>query len=384
MKIGLLKDMKDGEYRTILTPNEVSELIHSGNELYIQSGAGIGASFEDEDYKASGAFILNSMEEIYETCDFITKVKEINPSEYSLLRENQIIFTCIHPASNKEEVDALLKAKVIAFTAEDTHRYGSPNCEIAGKLGVLKGSECLLKTGGGSGQLICGVGGAPAANVLIIGAGLAGRGALEIAYQLGANVTVMEINVQILRNLLSDFPRINTLISNVANIKSILPNLDLIVNCVKWPKHRKDHLIYKNMLKTMKKGSVIVDISADIGGAIETYQNTSHSNPTFILENVIHYGVDNIPGAASKTASIAYAASVIHHIKSIANNGILEACRRNGYLRRSLTTYKGVLTHEETSIIQNREWVSPEVILTLSEGTYDIAPPATTTTFSNK
>lgn len=384
MKIGLLKDMKDGEYRTILTPNEVSELIHSGNELYIQSGAGIGASFEDEDYKASGAFILNSMEEIYETCDFITKVKEINPSEYSLLRENQIIFTCIHPASNKEEVDALLKAKVIAFTAEDTHRYGSPNCEIAGKLGVLKGSECLLKTGGGSGQLICGVGGAPAANVLIIGAGLAGRGALEIAYQLGANVTVMEINVQILRNLLSDFPRINTLISNVANIKSILPNLDLIVNCVKWPKHRKDHLIYKNMLKTMKKGSVIVDISADIGGAIETYQNTSHSNPTFILENVIHYGVNNIPGAASKTASIAYAASVIHHIKSIANNGILEACRRNGYLRRSLTTYKGVLTHEETSIIQNREWVSPEVILTLSEGTYDIAPPATTTTFSNK
>ena len=233
MKIGLLKDIKEGEFRTILTPNEVAELINTGNELFVQSGAGLGASFDDEAYKNVGATILNSKEEIYATCDFVTKVKEIEECEYPLLRENQIIFTCIHPAASRGEVDALLKAKVIAFTAEDTHRYGSPNCEIAGKLGVLKGAEHLLSTNGGSGQLICGAGGAPAANVLIIGAGLAGRGAIEMAYGLGANITVMEINVQILRNLISDFPGINTMISNTANIKSILPNTDLVINCVK-------------------------------------------------------------------------------------------------------------------------------------------------------
>lgn len=380
MKIGLLKDIKDGEYRTILTPNEVGELVTTGNEVFVQSGAGVGASFEDADYEKEGAIILPTMEEIYKKSDFVTKVKEITEEEYSLLRENQIIFTCIHPAASREEVDALLKAKVIAFTAEDSHRYGSPNCEIAGKLGLLKGAEHLLKTNGGMGQLICGAGGAPAANVLIIGAGLAGHGALELAYHLGANVTVLETNVKILRELISEFPGINTMISNTTNIKKLLPNLDLIVNCVKWPKHRKDHLIYKDMLKMMKKGSVIVDVSADIGGAIETYQHTTHSNPTFVVDGVVHYGVDNIPGAASKTTSIAYAASVIEHIKSIANNGVKEACRRNGYLRRSLTTYKGILTHEETSIIQKREWVKPEEILDLEKGTYDIAPPATTTT----
>lgn len=287
MKIGLLKDIKEGEFRTILTPNEVAELINIGNELFIQSGAGLGASFDDEAYKNVGATILNSKEEIYATCDFVTKVKEIEECEYTLLRENQIIFTCIHPAASRGEVDALLKAKVIAFTAEDTHRYGSPNCEIAGKLGVLKGAEHLLNTNGGSGQLICGAGGAPAANILIIGAGLAGRGAIEMAYGLGANITVMEINVQILRNLISDFPGINTMISNTANIKSILPNIDLVINCVKWPKHRKDHLIYKDMLKSMKKGSVIVDVSADVGGAIETYQPMTHSNPTYVIKELM-------------------------------------------------------------------------------------------------
>lgn len=379
MKIGLLKDVKNGEYRTILTPTEVAELIQTGNEVFVQSGAGVGASFEDEDYTKEGAIILNTMQDIYKKCDFITKVKELTKEEYPLLKENQIIFTCLHPAASPEEVDVLLKSKVISLTAEDTHRYGSPNCEIAGKLGVLKGAEHLLRTNGGMGQLICGAGGAPAANVLIIGAGLAGHGAIEIAYHLGANITVLETNVQILRELISEFPGINTMISNTANIKKILPNLDLIVNCVKWPKHRKDHLIYKDMLKNMKKRSVIVDVSADIGGAIETYQHTTHSEPTFIIDNVVHYGVDNIPGAASKTTSIAYAASVIGHIKSIANEGINEACRKNGYLRRSLTTYKGILTHEETAVIQNREWTRPEEVLGLKKGTYDIAPSATTT-----
>lgn len=379
MKVGLLKDIKDGEFRTIMTPNEAAELVSLGAEVFVETGAGEGASFEDADYIKAGAKIAKDMKKIYATCDFVTKVKELEECEYDLLREGQIIFTCLHPAASKEEVDVLLKSKVIAFTAEDTHRYGSPNCEIAGKLGLLKGAEHLLRTNGGSGQLICGAGGAPAANILIIGAGLAGTGALQLAYGLGANITVMDINVKILRDLIEKYPGINTMISNSANIKALMPNLDLIINCVKWPKHRKDHLVTREMLSMMKKGSVIVDVSADVGGAIETYRHTTHENPTFVVDGIVHYGVDNIPGAASKTTSIAYAASVIEHFKSIVQNGVKEACRLNGYLRRSMTSYLGVLTHEETSAIQGREWVTPEEMLGLEEGTYNIAPKATST-----
>lgn len=379
MKVGLLKDIKDGEFRTIMTPNEAAELVSLGAEVFVETGAGEGASFEDADYIKAGAKIAKDMKEIYATCDFVTKVKELEECEYDLLREGQIIFTCLHPAASKEEVDVLLKSKVIAFTAEDTHRYGSPNCEIAGKLGLLKGAEHLLRTNGGSGQLICGAGGAPAANILIIGAGLAGTGALQLAYGLGANITVMDINVKILRDLIEKYPGINTMISNSANIKALMPNLDLIINCVKWPKHRKDHLVTREMLSMMKKGSVIVDVSADVGGAIETYRHTTHENPTFVVDGIVHYGVDNIPGAASKTTSIAYAASVIEHFKSIVQNGVKEACRLNGYLRRSMTSYLGVLTHEETSAIQGREWVTPEEMLGLEEGTYNIAPKASST-----
>lgn len=379
MRIGLLKDIKDGEFRTIMTPNEAAELIALGAEVWVEKNAGAGASFEDCEYEKIGAKIAENMQEIYANCDLVTKVKELEKCEYDLLREGQIIFTCLHPAASREEVDVLLKSKVIAFTAEDTHRYGSPNCEIAGKLGLLKGAEHLLRTNGGSGQLICGAGGAPAANVLIIGAGLAGSGALQLAYGLGANITVMDINVKILRELIQKYPGISTMISSSSNIKTLMPNLDLIVNCVKWPKHRKDHLITKEMLSLMKKGSVIVDVSADVGGAIETYRHTTHENPTFVVDGIVHYGVDNIPGAASKTTSIAYAASVIDHFKSIVQNGIKEACRMNGYLRRSMTSYMGILTHEETSAIQGREWVRPEEILELEEGTYEIVPKATTT-----
>lgn len=379
MRVGLLKDIKDGEFRTIMTPNEAAELIALGAEVWVEKDAGAGASFEDCEYEKVGAKIAENMQEIYANCDLVTKVKELEECEYDLLREGQIIFTCLHPAASREEVDVLLKSKVIAFTAEDTHRYGSPNCEIAGKLGLLKGAEHLLRTNGGSGQLICGAGGAPAANVLIIGAGLAGSGALQLAYGLGANITVMDINVKILRELIQKYPGISTMISSSSNIKTLMPNLDLIVNCVKWPKHRKDHLITRNMLSLMKKGSVIVDVSADVGGAIETYRHTTHEHPTFVVDGIVHYGVDNIPGAASKTTSVAYAASVIDHFKSIVQNGIKEACRLNGYLRRSMTSYKGILTHEETSAIQGREWVTPEEILGLEEGTYEIVSKATTT-----
>ena len=190
----------------------------------------------------------------------------------------------------------------------------------------------------------------------------------------------MDINIQILREAQYSFPRnVTTMISSRTSIQSLLPDIDLIIDCVKWPKHHKDHLICKEDLNLMKKGTVIVDVSADVGGAIETYKHTTHENPTYVVNGVIHYGVDNIPGMAPYTTSIAYAASIFPHILSIANNGIKEACRRNGYLRRSMCVYKGQNTHEETSVIQERDFVSPEKILGIAENNLHIVPSATLT-----
>ncbi|MCG8485529.1 MAG: alanine dehydrogenase [Clostridia bacterium] len=378
MKIGLLKDIKPGESRTIMTPIEVQELVNNGHQVFIQSNAGANAGFYNEDYQEAGGEIRASMEEIYSECDLVTKVKEFTPKEYNLIRENQIVFTCIHPAANKEEVDALLKSRCIAFTAEDSHRYGSPNCEVAGKLGALMGVFHMLSTNGGSGKLICGIGGAPSAKVLIMGAGIVGKSAAHILASLGASITLMDINIGVLRDCEDIFPKnVQTAFSNQSNIKNLLPNTDLVINCVKWPKHRNDHLITKDMLKLMKKGSVIVDISADVGGAIETYRATTHNNPTYVVNDVIHYGVDNIPGAAPHTTSIAYSASMLPHFKAIADYGVEEACKKDGYLRRSLTAYKGILTHEETGVIQNRTWETPEKVLGLeNEDNLNWAPKA--------
>ncbi|SHJ81192.1 alanine dehydrogenase [Tepidibacter formicigenes] len=371
MIIGVLKEIKPGESRVIMTPTEVADLVSCGHKVLIQKGAGSKAGFEDKDYINVGGDIIESREEVYEKSEMILKVKEIFPEEYNLLKENQIIFTCIHPAANKEEVDALLKKKVIAFTAEDTHRYGSPNAEVAGKLGALMGAYHLLSINGGMGKLVCPIAGSEGANVLIIGTGIVGKGATQVLSSLGAKITLMGINMGELRYCQEVFSNnVHTVFSNKHTINKLLPNMDIVINCVKWPKHRKDHLITKDMLKLMKKGSVIVDISADVGGAIQTYRPTTHDDPTYIVDGVIHYGVDNIPGAAPYTTSIAYAASVFPHIKSIANNGIVKACIRDGYLRRSLTTYKGILTHEETSVIQNREFKTPEEVLGLLNEEY--------------
>lgn len=379
MIVGVLKEIKAGESRVIVTPTEASELCGDGHRVLVQQNAGAKAGFDDGEYMKAGAEIKRTMEEIYRESDMVVKVKEIFPEEYSLLREGQIIFTCIHPAANREELDALIEKKVIGFTAEDSHRYGSPNCEVAGKLGALMGAHHLLSINGGSGQLICGIGGAPGAKALVLGAGIVGKGATEILSALGAHVTLMDINVATLRQCEEIFPKnVHTAFSNQYNIKKILHGLDLVINCVKWPKHRRDHLITRDMLKLMKKGSVIVDVSADVGGAIETYKPTTHEDPTYQIEGIVHYGVDNIPGAAPHTTSIAYAASVLGHLKSIANYGIVEACRRDGYLRRSLAVYKGILTHEESSVIQNRPWITPEEVLGFDKfSPLDVVPRAT-------
>lgn len=383
MVFGVLKDIKNGEYRVIATPSEVATLKADGHEVLVQSGAGEKASFADAAYAAAGAEIVQTAQEIFDRSDLVVKVKEFEQSEYGMLREGQMVFTCIHPAAHPEEVQALLDSKCIAFTAEDSHRYGSPNCEAAGKQGALMGLESMLSINGGKGKFVSGLGGAPGMKVLILGAGTVGQAALSVLHALGAWCTVMDINIGTMRAISRQYhEQVNTMFSTRENIAAILPQTDLVLNCVKWPKGNMNYLITREMVATMEKGSVIVDISCD-EGVIETFHETTHENPRYVEEGVVHYCVSNIPGSIAQSTSISYAGSVLPHFRKLLSMGPAEACVRDGFLRRSLTTYRGYLTHEETSAMQDRPWVRPEDILGIADRVLDPAPPATVTRSSN-
>ncbi len=380
MIFGILRDIKEGEYRVVATPVEASTLIADGHKVLAQLDCGIKSGFSNEDYKNVGCEIVVSLEEMYKRCDMLVKVKEIEPCEYDLMRENQIIMTCIHPAGHPEEVQALLDKKVISFTAEDCHRYGSPNCEAAGKQGALFGLESMLTINGGKGKFVSGLAGAPGMKVVILGAGVVGKSALQVLQSLGAWVTVLDINLMTLRDIGSIYnERVNTMFCTKEAIAKLLPETDMIINCVKWPKQRKDFLVDLEMLTLMEPGSVLVDISNDEPGAIESSHSTHHNDPRYVVNGVVHYCVGNIPGAIAQSTSIAYASEMLPYFRSILNDGVAEACIKDGFVRRSLTTYKGYLTHEETSAIQNRPWTKPEIILGIDSRKLDFAPPATST-----
>ena len=384
MIFGLLKDIKIGESRTICTPIEIASIVAAGHTALVQSGAGAGAGFPDEAYAKAGATIVDTAKEVWGKCDFVAKVKEIEKSEYEYLREGQIIYCCIHPAGHPEEVEAILKSKCIAITAEDSHRYGSPNCEAAGKQGALFGLESMLTINGGKGKFVGGFAGAPGMNVLILGGGIVGQGALSILYALGANVTVMDINVGVLRSTLARYnSQISTMLCNKEAIASVLPNTDMVLNCVKWDKSRTDFLIDKEMLKLMEPGSVLVDISNDDPGAIESSHETHHDDPRYVVNGVVHYCVSNIPGAVANSTSLAYASEMLPMIMSILNDGVKGCCIKDGFYRRSLTAYQGYLTHEETSAVQGKPWIRPEDVLGIQNERLDPAPCATVTRSNN-
>ena len=384
MVYGILKGKKVGEYRVISTPREVKAIAGAGHEVWAEHDCGKAAGFPDEKYAEAGARIVYSAEEIWAGCDMVAKVKEFTPEEYPLMRRGQIILGCIHPAGHPKEVDAILKSGCIAFTAEDSHRFGSPNCEAAGKQGALFGLESMLTINGGKGKFVSGFAGAPRMNVLILGGGLVGRAALEMLFALGASCTVMDINTGVLRSLLSQYEnKISTLLCTRQTIASLLPNTDMVLNCVKWDKSRTDFLIDKEMLKLMEPGSVLVDISNDNPGAIESSHETHHGDPRYVVNGVVHYCVSNIPGAVANSISVAYASDILPMIMSILNDGVAECCVKDGYYRRSLTAYLGYLTHEETSAIQNRPWVRPEDVLGIADRRLDPAPPATMTRSQN-
>lgn len=383
MKFGVLKDIKIGECRVVATPCEVKTLTNQGAEVFVEHDAGKLAGFEDTEYIDAGGTILNTKEEIYKTCDMVAKIKEIEPSEYDLLREGQIVFSCIHPAAHPEEVEALLNKKVISFTAEDTYRYGSPNCEAAGKAGAFMGLYSMLSINGGCGKFVSGLAGAPNIKAMVLGYGLVGSAAVDFLHQLGAWVTVGDVNYQQLLNIESKYHgKVNTFFSNRCNVEKLLPEIDLIVNCVRWPKDNKEFLITREMVKSMHKGSVIVDISNDYG-VIETFHETNHNDPMYIEEGVVHYCVPNIPSVIAGSTSVANSACLVSHFENILKNGVTEACKKDEYLRRGLVSYDGYLTHEETSKIQNKPWVKPEAILNIYNEDIKFAPRCTSSRSDN-
>ena len=320
------------------------------------------------------------MQELFKVCDMVAKVKEFTPEEWPLIRTGQLLLGCLHPAANPEEVDALMKSGCIAFTAEDSHRYGSPNCEAAGKQGALFGLESLLTIHGGKGKYVGGFAGEPGIHALILGSGKVGRGALQVLQALGANCTVMARNMHRLRALSAQYNgRVRVRRCSRAHIAEELPKTDIVLNCVKWQKENKEFLITRNMLSLMEKGSVIVDISNDEPGAIETSRATTHEDPRYIVDGIVHYCVANIPGAVARSASVAYAAQMLPLILHLLNDGEEETCIRDGYYRRALTIYRGLLTHEETSAVQGKPWVRPEEALGISGFRLDPAPLASDT-----
>lgn len=379
MVYGILKDKKDGEYRVVTTPEGVRTITSRGHRVLLERDSGAMAGFANDEYVAAGAEVVNTEKELFSACDLVAKVKEFTPKELLFAREGQILLGCLHPAANPDEVDALLKSRCIAFTAEDSHRSGSPNCEAAGKQGALFGLESLLTISGGKGKYVGGFAGAPGVRALILGSGQVGEGALSVLYALGASITVMDIDLGILRSMSYKYPGIDTVMCTKDSIKKLLPNTDLVLNCVKWQKERKDFLIDREMLSLMEKGSVIVDISNDDPGAIETSRPTSFEAPRYTIDGVVHFCVSNIPSAVANTASLAYSAEMLPFVLSLLDKGVEKTCKENGYYRRSLTVYKGFLTHEETSALQNKPWIRPETILDLNAADCAVAPPQSNT-----
>ncbi|PHQ70369.1 MAG: alanine dehydrogenase [Sneathiella sp.] len=363
MKIGIPKEIKSQEGRVALLPLQVKELIADGNSVFVQSGAGLPSGISDDGYQQAGASILASGADVFATAEFIIKVKEILPPEFDLLRPEHILLTNIHSANDRVQLDQLIKVGLIAFAAEDTHQYGSPNCPLAGEVGAFEGIRLSLAPHGGSGRHFMSHFGAPAANAIVLGLGQVGRGALRTLLSLGITVTGLDINAAARQQTALDWHNSNFTDADISDLAAYLPDADMIFNCVMWPKHRDDHLISRSDLALLKPTAVIVDISCDEGGAIETSRPTSWQDPVYVEEGIRHFCVDNIPGAVPMTSSAGYAAALLPHIKSIARNGALEAARQNSWLAKGLTCVNGTLTYEEAARVQNRDFTPVDTFL---------------------
>lgn len=352
MIIGVPKEIKQGEYRVGMVPAGVWSLVEAGHKVYVQKTAGIESGFTDDQYAQTGAEIKDTIYEIYDFSEMIVKVKEPLEEEYELLHEDQILFTYLHLAASKNLTLAVLKKKIIGIGYETVQLSDgslsllTPMSEIAGKVSVQVGSYFLQKENGGSGVLLGGVPGVKPGKVLILGGGTVGTNAAKISVGMGANVTIFDINLKRLRYLDDLFGgRATTLVPTRHNIEEEIRNTNLLIGAVLLPGAKAPHLITRDMLPKMMKGSVIVDVAVDQGGCVETIRATYHDKPTFELDGICHYGVANIPSATARTSTFALTNATLPYVLRLAEFGFDRAVREDQALRKGVNVYKGNLTY---------------------------------------
>lgn len=352
MRIGIPKEIKNNENRVAMTPAGAMTLINRGHEVYIETGAGIGSGFEDEHYVQAGAQIVTSAKEAW-SMDMVMKVKEPLPSEYDYFRDGLILFTYLHLAPEPELTKALIERKVIGIAYETVQLPNrslpllTPMSEVAGRMAAQIGAQFLEKTKGGKGILLGGVPGVPKGKVAIIGGGVAGTNAAKIVIGLGADVTIIDLNVDRLRQLDDIFGNdIKTLISNPYNVAQAVKESDLVIGAVLIPGAKAPKLVTEQMIQTMEPGSVVVDIAIDQGGIFETTDRiTTHDEPTYEKHGVLHYAVANMPGAVPRTSTIALTNVTVPYAVQIADKGYKQACLENDALLKGVNTLNGFVTY---------------------------------------
>ena len=348
MKIGIPKEIKNNENRVGMTPAGVAELIRHGHTVVVQHAAGENSGFSDEQYTKVGAQILPDIESVYREAEMIIKVKEPIKQEYKLIKKDQLVYTYFHFACNRELTDAMIESGAVCLAYETVetadHRLPLliPMSEVAGRMATLNGAYYLQKTKGGKGKLISGVPGVDRTNVLVLGGGTVGEAAARMAAGLGADVWITDISLPRLRQLEMELPvNIHTLYSTDHNIREKLPYMDIVVGSVLVPGDKAPHLITRDMLKLMEPGSVLVDVAIDQGGCFETSHPTTHSEPVYMVDGIVHYAVANIPGAVPNTSTLALTNATLRYALALADKGWRQACKDDPALYKGLNIVNG-------------------------------------------
>lgn len=363
MIIGVPKEIKNNENRVALTPAGAKELIKRGHTIYVQSTAGSGSGFEDQEYIDAGAKTLPTIEDVYDIAEMIMKVKEPIASEYSLIKKDQLVFTYFHFASSEPLTHAMINSGSICLAYETVEKSDRslpllvPMSEVAGRMAIQEGAKYLEKPMGGRGILLGGVPGVRPAKVLILGGGVVGTNAAKMAAGMGADVTMMDISLPRLRYLDDVMPaNVNTFMSNEYNIRELLSTHDLIVGAVLIPGAKAPHLITRDMLKDMRPGTVLVDVAVDQGGCIETCKPTTHEDPTYVVDGILHYCVANMPGAVPYTSTLALTNATLPYAIQLANKGWRQACQENIELELGLNVVQGKIVYRGVSDAFNLDY----------------------------
>ncbi|GGD74706.1 alanine dehydrogenase [Emticicia aquatilis] len=370
MIIGVPKEIKNNENRVALTPAGVAELKKHGHTVYVQATAGIGSGFSDAEYTQAGATMLPTIEEVYGIAEMIIKVKEPIEQEYKLIKKDQLLFTYFHFASSEPLTHAMIERGAVCLayeTVEKTDRSLPllvPMSEVAGRMAVQEGAKYLEKPSGGKGILLGGVPGVPPAKVLVLGGGIVGTQAAKMAAGLGARVVIMDVSLPRLRHLSDIMPQnVTTIMSNHYNIREAIAEADLVVGAVLIPGAKAPHLITRDMLKLMRPGTVVVDVAVDQGGCIETCTPTTHENPTFIIDDIVHYCVANMPGAVPYTSTLALTNATLPYAVQLANKGWKKACSENEELKKGLNVANGKVVYKGVADAWGLEFNEVEDIL---------------------